>query len=369
MEPQVACLLHAAVGADGSVGGPEVRMINPKMRIAALMVGIALALGSCSLFKTSTAPNDGAIVSAIQSKLYQDSALKTSDVRVVSQNGVVVLTGTVASDQDKAAVEQFAHNTDGVKQVINELTTASPAQQAASNAQEAPPQPEHRTSRRHSRAVAESEPTPEPPPAAPEPAPTPAPVEQVPPAPAQASNTPPPPPQPVNVAVPAGTAITVRMVDSVDSAVNKAGDEFAATVETPITEENQVVVPRYAKARVRLVSDRNAGHIRGQSEVQLQLISLTVGGKTYAVNSGIYQKQAAGSRGKQTAERAGIGAALGGIIGAIAGGGKGAAIGAGIGAGAGTGVQMATKAPPVKMPSETEIDFTLRSPLNILVNQ
>jgi len=340
-------------------------MTSPKMRIAALMVGIALAMGGCS---SSNAPNDGAIVSAIQSKLYQDPGLKTSNVRVVSQNGVVVLTGTVENDQDKAAVEQFAHNTEGVKQVVNELTTTSPDQQPASNAQEAPP-PEHQSSRRRSRALAAREPAPEEPTPAPEAAPTPAPVEQVPPASAQASNAPPPPPQPVNLAVPAGTVISVRMVDSVDSAVNHAGDEFAATVESPIAEEGQLVIPRYAKARVRLVSDRNAGHIRGRSEVQLQLISLTVGGKTYAVNSGIYQKQASGSRGKQTAERAGIGAALGGIIGAIAGGGKGAAIGAGVGAGAGTGVQMATKAPPVKIPSETEINFTLRGPLNIMVNQ
>lgn len=344
-------------------------MNNSKMRIAALVMGIALALGGCSLSKNSTAPNDSTIVSAIQSKLYQDSALKTSNVNVVSQKGVVVLTGTVANDQDKAAVENFAQKTDGVKQVINELTTANSPQEAASNAQQASQPTERRTSHRRSRSLAQSESATEPPNASQEPAQTPAPVEQVPPASAQASNSPPPPPQPVDIAVPAGTLITVRMVDSVDSAVNKAGDEFSATVQTPITEANQVVIPRYAKARVRLVSESNAGHIRGRSEVQLQLVSLTVGGKTYAVNSGIYQKQAAGSRGKQTAERAGIGAALGGIIGAIAGGGKGAAIGAGVGAGAGTGVQMATKAPPVRIPSETEIGFTLRSPLNIAVYQ
>ncbi|MEJ2009354.1 MAG: BON domain-containing protein [Acidobacteriota bacterium] len=343
-------------------------MVNPKMRIAALTVCIALTLGGCSLFKSSTAPNDSAIVSAIQSKLYQDPALKTSDVRVVSQNGVVVLTGTVASDQDKAAVEQFAKNTDGVKQVIDELTTTGSAQEADSTGQGAPP-PDYGTSRRRSRTLAEREPAPEEPTPAPEAAPTPAPVEQVPPASAQAPEAPPPPPQPASVAIPAGTVITVRMVDSIDSAVNKAGDEFAATVETPITEENQIIIPRYSKARLRLVSDRNAGRIKGRSEVQLQLISLTVGGKTYAVSSGVYQKQAAKSRGKQTATRAGIGAALGGVIGAIAGGGKGAAIGAGVGAGAGTGVQMATKGQPVRIPSETEINFTLRSPLNITVYQ
>jgi len=318
------------------------------------MVTLAFALSGCSLFKTSSAPNDGAIVSSIQSKLYQDPVLKTRNVQVVSQQGVVVLSGAVGSDQEKSAVEQFAHSADGVKQVIDQL--AVNPQGAASQAPEPPAQPEQRTSRRRSRAVAQNAP------------PAPAPVEQAPPPSAPAPEAPPPPPEPYPMTIPAGTVITVRMVDAVDSSVNHAGDEVAATIDSPISENGRIVIPRYAKARLRLVSERNAGHIRGRSEVQLQLVSVTVGRKAYAVHSGIYQQAAAGSRGKQTAERAGIGAVLGGVIGAIAGGGKGAAIGAGVGAGAGTGVQMATKSQPVRIPSETKIDFTLSSHLNVMVN-
>ena len=333
-------------------------MIHPKSRMAALVMTIALALSGCSLFKSSSAPNDEAIVSSIQSKLYQDPVLKTRDIRVVSQQGAVVLSGTVGSDQEKSQVEQIAHTADGVRQVIDELTVNGP-QQAA---EQAPAQSEPRTSRRRSHRVAETAPSPE------SQSQNPAPVEQAPPSSAQASDAP-PPPQPVNVTIPAGTVITVRLVDSVDSSVNRAGDEVAATVDSPISADGQIVIPRYAKARLQVVSDRNAGHIKGRSEVQLKLVSVSVDGQAYNVNSGIYQKEASGSRGKQTAERAGIGAALGGIIGAIAGGGKGAAIGAGVGAGAGTGVQMVTKAPPVRLPSETKIDFTLNSPLNVTVNR
>lgn len=336
-------------------------MIYRKARVAALTVAIALALSSCSLFKSSSAPNDGAIVSTIQSKLFQDPVLKTRDVRVVSQQGVVVLTGTVGNDQEKSSVEQFAHSTDGVKQVVDELTISSP-QQAAAPAQQAPAQTETRPSRRHDRTMARNE-------AAPESARTPAPVVQAPPAAGAASQAPPPPPQPVELTVPAGTVITVRTVDPVDSSTNQTGDEFSATIDSPISEDGQVVIPRYANARLKLVSVNNAGHIKGRSQVQLQLISVTAGGKTYAVDSGTYQQEATSSRGKQTAERAGIGAAVGGIIGAIAGGGKGAAIGAGVGAGAGTGVQMVTKAQAVKIPPETKIDFTLRSPLKVTLNQ
>jgi BON domain len=330
-------------------------MINPKTRIAVLVMTLGLALSGCSVFKSTSTPNDEAIVSSIQSKLYQDPVLKTRDVRVVSQQGVVVLSGTVGSDQEKSTVEQFAHSAGGVKQVIDELAVSGSDQPAA----QAPEQPEPRTTRRRSRAVGESSPSPEPP------AQTPAPVVQAPPASSQSYA---PPPPPVDVTIPAGTVITVRLVDSIDSSINQAGDEVAATVDSPISEQGQIIIPRYAKARLRIVSERNAGHIKGRSEVQLQLVSLSVNGQAYNVHSGIYQQMAKSSRGKQTAERAGIGAAVGGIIGAIAGGGKGAAIGAGVGAGAGTGVQMATKAQAVKIPTETKLNFTLSSPLNVTVN-
>lgn len=333
-------------------------MINPKTRIAALVMTIAFALSGCGSSNNSSTPNDGTIVSSIQSKLYQDPDLKTQDIRVVSQKGVVVLSGTVGSDQEKATVEQIANKTDGVKQVINELTVGG-AQQANAQSSEPPPQSGSRTSRRRSRSVAQNAPPPEPP------AQTPAPIEKAPP---QASQAPPPPPQPVDINIPAGTVITVRTVGSIDSRINKVGDEIAATVDSPVSDNGQIVIPRYAKARLRIVGERNAGHIKGRSEVQLRLESLVVGGRTYTVHTGTYLKQASGSRGKQTAERTGIGAAVGGLIGAIAGGGKGAAIGAGVGAGAGAGVQMATKAQAVKIPSETRINFTLRSPLTVTVN-
>lgn len=334
-------------------------MIYPKTRIAALVMTIALAFGGCSLFKSSSAPNDGAIVSSIQSKLYQDPVLKTRDIRVVSQKGVVVLSGTVGSDQEKASAEQLAQGADGVKQVIDELQVNPPQ-----NASAVPPeQPQPRASRRHSRSVAENQPPPETPAQAQQAAP----VVQAPPLSDQAQNAP-PPPQPVTITIPAGTVLPIRTVDPIDSATNQVGDEFGASVDAPIEAEGQVVIPRNSRARLKLVSERNAGHIKGRSEVQLQLVSVTIGGRTYPVHSGIYQQEAASSRGKQTAKRVGIGAALGAAIGAIAGGGKGAAIGAGVGAGAGTGVQMATHSKPVKIPSETRIDFTLRSSLNVTVN-
>lgn len=72
--------------------------------------------------------SDGTIISDINAKLWQDSVLKTFDIRVASQNGAVTLTGTVNTELEKAAVERIAKAEPGVQQVIDQLVV-SPAPQ------------------------------------------------------------------------------------------------------------------------------------------------------------------------------------------------------------------------------------------------
>jgi hypothetical protein len=171
----------------------------------------------------------------------------------------------------------------------------------------------------------------------------------------------------VRVTIPSGTVVTIRMIDSIDSSRNHAGDLFAASVESPVVVENRVVIPRGSDARVRLVEAASAGHIQGRSELKLELAELSFSGSTYTVQSGYYEQSGA-SRGRRSAETIGGGAGLGALIGAIAGRGKGAAIGAAIGAGAGTAAQAATHGQQVKIPSETKIDFTLKAPISVTTN-
>ncbi len=158
--------------------------------------------------------------------------------------------------------------------------------------------------------------------------------------------------------------ITVRTIDPIDTSRNRPGEQFTATLESPVVVDNSVVIQRGADARVRLVQSASAGRLTGTSELQLELIGLTVNGNTYNVESSYYEVRAA-SRSKRTAETVGGGAALGALIGAIAGKGKGAAIGAGVGAGAGTAAQAATRGQQAKVPSETKIDFTLKAPITV----
>jgi hypothetical protein len=132
---------------------------------------------------------------------------------------------------------------------------------------------------------------------------------------------------PEEITIPSGTVFSVRMIDSIDSAQSHAGDEFAATVATPVVVGDRVVIPRNSDARVRLVQAKSAGRMSGRSELKVELVSVRAGGQTYQLETGYYE-QAGASRGTRTAEAVGGGAVLGALIGAIAGRGKGAAIGA-----------------------------------------
>jgi BON domain len=348
-------------------------MRRQSLRFAAAVLGVAVLLSACNMLSNLRAPNDQAITSDIQSKLFQDPVLKTRDIRVTAQKGVVVLNGTVSSDQEKTAVDRLVNGVPGVTQVIDQLTVAPAAAEATPlpSPSEAPApartaaraeQREPRARRRPERAAAPA-PSPETASAAPAPAAAPAPEQAA--APAQpAAPAPEEPPPPEQITIPPGTVITVRMIDTIDSSRDQPGGTFAASVSSPVVIGNRVIIPQGSDARVQLVQSASAGHIKGRSELQVELVSLTANGTSYQVKSSLYQKAGA-SRGTRTAETVGGGAALGALLGAVIGHGKGAAIGAGVGAAAGTGVQAATKGQQVRIPPETKIDFTLKAPLTI----
>ena len=317
--------------------------------------------------------DDKAITAEIQSKLFQDPVLKTRSITVNSQKGVVVLNGTVGSDSEKASAEGIANKTGGVTQVIDELTVSAAAAQPAPDTQTAasatPELPaEARASKRETSAArrkrhGSSDP------ASGDASQAAAPSTQTPaaPAPTTAEAARPaatPPPKPAPVTIPAGETVTIQMIDPIDSSKSHAGDEFAATLASPIVVGDKVVVPRGANARVRLVQSASAGHMEGRSELDVQLIAIEINGQSYSTDSDIFKKVGA-SRGKRTAETVGGGAAVGALIGGLLGHGKGAAIGAGVGAGSGAAVQAGTKGQQVQIPSESKIDFTLKSPITV----
>ena len=169
---------------------------------------------------------------------------------------------------------------------------------------------------------------------------------------------------PAFVELPQGTNLVVRMIDGVDSEVNRVGQTFAASLDEPVLLNGEAVIPRGADVSVKLVDASESGKIAGRSELTLDLVSVKVNGRMVDVNSETVSRESS-SRGARTAKIAGGTAAFGAILGAIAGGGKGAAIGAGAGAATGLGVEVLTRGQRVKIPSETRLTFVLETPVRL----
>ena len=347
-------------------------------RISPLIVCFILALTMSLELGCVKKPDDAKISSDIQSKFSQDSGLSAKQLSVQTADGVVTLSGTVDNDAQREAASRQAASIRGVKQVLNNLqvgsATAAVAQsapnpaeaQSAPTEQSAPPaeeKPSHE--KKHKKASAPkddmqnqggnqmAENTQPAPAAQPQPAP-----------PAQ----PAPPPPPRKLIIDQGTQLTVRLVDAIDSEKNQTGDTFHATLNAPITSDGEEAIPAGVQVQGHLVEVKSAGKFAGKSSVIMQLDSVTSGGRTYNLQTDQYKKEGS-SRGKNTAEKVGAGAAIGGIIGALAGGGKGAAIGAAAGGGLGGGVQAATKGQQIKLPSETVLNFTLQAPITVVEAQ
>jgi len=301
--------------------------------------------------------------------MFSDSQLKDADLQVTSKGGEVTLSGTVPSDAAHLEAYKIASQTAGVTKVDDQVTVETaqvpPAEVAPSpEPVPAPEKPRKTHASMHESAMHTDPPAPVAAATAPvqNSAPPPQPVAAAAPAPPP----PPPAPQPRQVQVPAGSTMTIRMIDGVDSSVNHPGEIFHSSLEAPLVVGDEVVVSKGADVYVRLVSASSAGKMTGKSELHLELIKMEYQGRSYPLVSSTYSQSGA-SRGKDTAKKVGGGAVLGTLIGAIAGGGKGAAIGAGVGAAGGTVYQAATHGQQVRIPSETKLDFTLDQPVTVTV--
>jgi BON domain-containing protein len=293
---------------------------TPSIWAFALMLA-SLAPG-CS--RLGLGRSDQQVADEVRGKISADANIPGSkEITVEANNGVVTLSGGVGSETERGAAAADASQVQGVKSVINNLEVTRGAAPVAGGTTGVAPARPARTAREAAPATSAAA-----------------------------------------VTVPEGTPISIRMIDLIDSERNKPGDVFRASLEAPIVVGDTQVVAKGANVEGRVAEAKSAGHFKGRSEIALELTRLTVGGRSYALQTNQWSHEGA-SRGKRTAETVGGGAAVGAIIGGVAGGGKGAAIGAGAGAGAGTAVQAITKGQQVRIPSETVVQFQLTAPLRV----
>ena len=170
-----------------------------------------------------------------------------------------------------------------------------------------------------------------------------------------------------DVTVPAGTAISVRTNEAVDSRNASEGQTFSAVVVDDVKgSSGEILIPKNSDAQL-VIRKVATGGTTGSPELTLDLNSVTVNGRNYIVSTADVSKKGSSGIGKnkRTAEMVGGGAVLGTLLGAIAGGGKGAVIGAVAGAAAGGTAQVLTKGKEVKVPAETVLKFQLDQPVTL----
>ena len=71
-----------------------------------------------------------------------------------------------------------------------------------------------------------------------------------------------------SVTIPAGTRISVRTIDSIDSTKNRVGYRFQASLEEPLSLDGNMVVPKGADVYGRLDESKETGTFAGRSATE-----------------------------------------------------------------------------------------------------
>jgi BON domain len=288
------------------------KLHHPAISIVLLSVFLGFSI-ACS-----HSANDDTIVKDIQDKLAADPDTQSSQIAVASKDGKVSLKGSVPTPAVQQKAEQIAKNEPGVSGVDDETAVQAPAA-----------------------APAAAAPTPAP---APEKA-----VEK---------------PKPEPLVIPTGTTLTVRTGQALSSKDSQTGQTFTATLAQPVSVGGRTAIPAGSTVSGTVVAAKTKGKIKGEGELDLALTSVSIGGRTYPIQTQTLTNTVSG-KGKRTAVTTGGGAAGGALIGGLAGGGKGAGIGALAGAGAGLLGGALTGNKQIEIPAETALSFKLSSSMTI----
>jgi hypothetical protein len=181
-----------------------------------------------------------------------------------------------------------------------------------------------------------------------------------------------------NLSLPAGTALTVKLQNTLATFSNKNGDPFSGRVTQPVVIGGNTVIPIGATVQGRVTKINEPRRISGKPTIGIfpetvvlpngerymlnaVLVDTSIRGGTDVNDEG--QFKGAGHDGKDLTE-IGMGTGGGMLIGGLAGGGKGLAIGGMIGATA-TVAHWLGKHRSAVLPSGTELTMELSRPLQM----
>src|SRR5215813_4288379 len=154
--------------------------------------------------------------------------------------------------------------------------------------------------------------------------------------------------------IPAGTAVHVRINQSLNSGTTRTGQSWSGTLTSDISSNGKVVAKAGDPVKGKVTYAKSSGRLHDPGQLSLRLSSIN--GET-VYSSRVSRKGA--SHTKSNVAKIGGSTAGGALIGGLIGGGKGAAIGAGAGAAGGTGLAAATGKREAVIPAESVFTFTI----------
>jgi serine/threonine protein kinase len=169
------------------------------------------------------------------------------------------------------------------------------------------------------------------------------------------------------ITVPEATRLSLSLGTRLSSETAQAGDEFTATLASPIEIEGIRAVPGGSRIEGHVSHAAGAGDVSGLGAITLELDSLSLpeGGRVELQAEPI-SFEARGTKKKDAGIIGGL-AGVGAVVGGIIGGKKGAAIGGAAGGGAGTTVVLTTKGEEVVL--EEGASFSSRLAASFTVTQ
>ncbi len=168
------------------------------------------------------------------------------------------------------------------------------------------------------------------------------------------------------VTLPAGTALSLVLENTVASDTSHVEDSVRAHVQRAVVLGGHSVVPSGSIVLGSVLAAERSGRVEGRANVSFRFHTLELGNASYAIRTAALTRQARGTK-KSDTKKIGIGAAGGAIIGGIIGGKKGAGVGTATGAAAGTGVVLATRGEEVRLDPGTLVTARLSEPVTISV--
>jgi hypothetical protein len=339
----------------------------------------------------------GDLQGAVSSAIAHDAMLKNQPITAAADHGVVTLSGTVETEQQRQQAETDAANVAGVSGIQNNITVTGGSDQSQpapppppDQSQQVPPPPaDNQQANQPQAAPQNSQEMPPPPPPDQPSQPTPAPAARAPypqggygqqpygqqPYGQQPYGQQPygqrpyggyPPPQQTSgpVTIPAGTLLQIRLSEPLDVAKVQDGTVFQATVASDVFQGNVLAIPRGAVLQGTVVKVKKPSGLGGNSELELQVTSLNLGGNSYPLLTDTWASKGPNKAGYTAGNTVG-GAAIGAIIGGLIGRGPGAAVGAVAGGATGLAASGATNGPRLYLPAESLLNFHLSNAVTV----